>query len=171
MLKPRLTREQLMALLHYDPETGLITNKTTRCGRALKGAVAGGDTGKGYIAIRIDGRNYLAHQLAWLFTYGEWPTKWLDHRNRVRNDNRIANLREVTPLENRLNSNLMAGAKRGNKSGTAGVWAPGSKWAASIGIDYQNVYLGTFPTYEEAVAAKQAADRVRLLPKRSPLLN
>jgi hypothetical protein len=46
---------------------------------------------------------YYAHRLAWLWWFGEWPEGGLDHINRIRNDNRIDNLREATRSENQRN--------------------------------------------------------------------
>ena len=54
----------------------------------------------GYVSIRIQGKAYLAHRLAWLITYGKMPKKDIDHIDRNRQNNRIDNLREVTASEN-----------------------------------------------------------------------
>lgn len=153
MRKTRKSIEELRALLHYDPATGLFTNRTTRCGRAVAGAVSGSDNGKGYICIRIEGVNYRAHQLAWLFTNGEWPSEWLDHINRDRKDNRICNLRLATPALNAQNRTL----HMNNTSGMTGVQASGSKWAAYIGHSGTKHYLGTFNTLADAVDARKKA--------------
>lgn len=65
---------------------------------------------KGYIELRLyDEDNnrkplhLLAHQLAWYWVYKEC-VEILDHINRIRDDNRICNLRSVTSLENANNT-------------------------------------------------------------------
>lgn len=57
-----------------------------------------GSDENGYLASRLKGRPVKVHHLVWLLTYSHWPRHplVLDHINMVRNDNRIANLREVT---------------------------------------------------------------------------
>lgn len=92
-----LTQSYLKSILTYDPITGLLTwNKS--------GKVAGGvKCQSGYWFVRINNKDYRAHRLAWLYTYGRWPTI-VDHRNRVKTANWLSNLREVTNTENVYNS-------------------------------------------------------------------
>lgn len=99
-----LTQDLLKSLLTYDPDTGvfrragkIITTKNTT----------------GYIQISVKGRKYCAHKLAWLYVYGEYVPGDLDHINRIRDDNRIANLRKVTRSENCQN----CGVRSDNTSG------------------------------------------------------
>lgn len=47
----------------------------------------------GYLIIKVKGKQYKAHRIAWLLNYKEFPTQELDHINRKRTDNRIENLR------------------------------------------------------------------------------
>ena len=107
---------------------------------------------RGYVVINInDGNIFLAHRLAWLYVYGQMPSKHLDHINGIRHDNRIANLRECSSTENSWNSGL----KKANKSGFKGVsWHRGAgKWQAHINIGGKGAYLGIFETAELASAA------------------
>ena len=70
-------------------------------GRARKAATradAGGDSSNGYWYIRIDGKGYLGHRLAWLYMHGHFPDGALDHKNH--NRSRIADLREATRSQN-----------------------------------------------------------------------
>lgn len=45
----------------------------------------------------------LAHRAAWAFANNEWPSGIIDHKNRIKFDNRPDNLRLVTPSENNFN--------------------------------------------------------------------
>jgi hypothetical protein len=99
-----LTQARLKQLLDYDPETGVFTWRVNRGGAAKAGTRAGCPTPFYYRVIRIGGRSRREHSLAWLYVHGHWPADELDHINRVRDDNRIANLREVTHAENMQNT-------------------------------------------------------------------
>ena len=65
--------------------------------------MAGTIQNTGYIAIKIDGKLYLAHRLAYLYHAGYFPELELDHINNIKTDNRLVNLREVTHWENQQN--------------------------------------------------------------------
>jgi hypothetical protein len=59
----------------------------------------------GYIFIRM-GKLYRAHRLIWIYHYGDIPESLqIDHINRIRNDNRIENLRIVSQSLNIMNQN------------------------------------------------------------------
>jgi hypothetical protein len=67
-----LTQERLKEVLNYDPETGIFTRAVKRH-KYPAGEKAGTVEFNGYIVIRISGKTYKAHRLAWLYVYGEWP--------------------------------------------------------------------------------------------------
>ena len=100
-----LTQHTLKEHLSYNPETGVFTNNKNKPGRGGGvGSVAGNTTNKkNYVIIKLLGRKYYAHRLAWLFYYGEWPQNEIDHINNNKLDNRIINLRDVTHWENQQN--------------------------------------------------------------------
>lgn len=92
----RLTLSRLKKLLDYDPSSGIFHWKFIVFRSKMKvGDVAGGLDEKGYVRIRIDGIKYRAHRLAWFYVKGVWPSDTIDHKDRVRNNNRILNLREA----------------------------------------------------------------------------
>lgn len=152
-----LSLERLYEVLSYDADTGRFA---WRVKHAHSHLIAGTNDYYGYRVIRIDGVLYKAHRLAWLYTYGEWPTKGLDHKNQVKDDNRIANLREATQSENMHNVPLRAG----NKSGVSGVvWrSDRNKWNARIKVGYKTFNLGLYTDMADAIEARKAAEN-RLL--------
>lgn len=152
-----VTQSELQELLHYDPNTGVFTNIKARAGVRF-GATAGClNKGTGYWGICVNNKIYPAHRLAWLYMHGQFPSDEIDHINRVRNDNRICNLRLATRLENMQNQTV----RSTNTSGCIGVfWNKAKqKWVAQIGINYKLIHIGYFSDLDEATAARKAAER------------
>lgn len=149
-----LLAERVRELLDYDSERGVFLWRVDRTGKAKIGAVAGALQSHGAIHIGIDGKVYLAHRLAWLWTYGEWPSS-LDHINGDRSDNRLANLRLATASQN--SGNRVVG--RRNRSGYRGVsWHKGKqKWIAQISRAGRTKFVGMYETVEDAAAAVEVA--------------
>lgn len=147
-----ITAERLRELLEYSPETGLFVWKKFTNGRVLVGSKAGCIVKKRYATICIDEKTYLAHRLAWLYVHGEWPKGWIDHINRDKRDNRIENLRDVTPSQSAWNR---AGDK--GRSLPKGVYKKKYGFESWIMRSGKNHYLGHFRTEAEAVAVRVAA--------------
>lgn len=151
----KITAERLRVLVRYDPETGIFTRIATS--RADHLGLRAGRLKNGYSAFSVDGKTFFAHRLAWLYVYGEWPKHQIDHINRDRTDNRIANLRDVTPADNAAN----APASRASKTGLRGVyWRSGTRrrpYRAQICRNGKTRSLGHFATPEAAYAAYLAA--------------
>lgn len=103
-----LTAEGVREILDYDPANGVFRWISGR----LSGSLAGTDQNQGYRHIAIAGRKHLAHRLAWLYIYDEWPAGNLDHINGIRNDNRISNLRIASPSQNAANAKSKAPRSR-----------------------------------------------------------
>jgi len=154
-----ISRQRLTELLNYDPETGVFTHKTTRGSRAYPGSVAGRINSWGYRQIGVDGRYHMAHRLAWLYMYDEWPDKQIDHINGDPDDNRLANLRLVTQKQNMENQKLHAN----NSSGHRGVaWNKSNgKWVAYVNHFGKRLYLGTFSEISDAASTvKRVRDQL-----------
>ena len=117
-MRAELTRDRLCELLDINTETGIFTWKHTMGGKAKKGQQAGVLNAHGYIMIRVDQVDYLAHRLMWLYVYGAFPILNIDHIDRNRSNNRPINLRLATPKQNGENRSL----KSKNFSGYKGVY-------------------------------------------------
>lgn len=158
MANDDLTAEVVRELLNYNSETGVFTWKKKAARRVQVGDVAG-CINQRYRSLTVLGKRYLAHRVAWLYTHGKWPEGVIDHINRDAFDNRIANLRDVTQMENLQN----ASSKSNNKSGVEGVFwdKQRQRWRAEIRVNYKTIALGRFTSKADAAAARAEA-KVRL---------
>lgn len=143
--------------LDYNHETGVFTWKESR-GRVKAGSMAGTVStirGKKYIMIRVNGKQYGAHRLAFLWVDGKFPANEVDHVDGNGLNNSWRNLRSVTHQENGRNRRK----PKNNTSGYTGVhWHKTSqKWGAYIHIEGKNRYLGYFANIEDAISARAAA--------------
>jgi hypothetical protein len=154
-----LTQERLKSLLSYNPETGEFTWLVSR-GSRQAGEIAGclkrDRSEKVYIRIKIDGKNYLAHRLAWLYTHGEWPENDIDHIDQDSLNNRLSNLRDVTNAENGKNQKIA----KNNSSGVMGVCFRNDmqKWHARIEVNGKRIHLGLFDLKDDAIVARKNAE-------------
>lgn len=150
-----LSFEEVDALLAYDPGTGVLTWRVDRGRLAKAGSAAGAVNSHGYLNLKVHGKNYKAHRLAWLLHTGSWPSQHIDHIDGDRANNRIDNLRECSSAENHQN----LGKSPKNTSGVTGVSVhkQTGRWQAKITLDGKQIYLGLFETIEEAAAARAEA--------------
>lgn len=146
MTDKTLTAKALKLRLSYDPETGQFVRLSTLNARHRVGVAPGTAHSAGYRVIGLDGKNYKAHRLAWLYVYGEWPAGELDHINGIKTDNRISNLRIATRSENTSNRFR---ARADNRLGILGVSRVGNRYIAR----FRDRYLGIFRSPEEAQQA------------------
>lgn len=133
------TVENLRANYIYNPETGLFVRKARpwrTCGTVRK---------DGYVVINWNYKLHLAHRMAWLYVYGEWPTQEIDHIDRNPTNNAISNLRDVPRWFNKLNVDPQSN----NTSGYIGIDRFEGRWRARCCEEH----LGLFATLEEAVQA------------------
>lgn len=152
-MKP--TREQVAAVLDFDPATGTFRWKVAKKGIRV-GSIAGTEDPRGYIRIGIDGQRLWAHQLAWLMVYGVWPENDVDHINGIKGDNAIANLRDATRS---LNLHNRPAAARGTSGAKGITWhKKAGKWAAQIVVNYQRYHLGLFSDFDAACRARAEAE-------------
>ena len=96
-----LTKEYLKDCLSYDLITGTFTWKVrSDVPKSTNTRMAGKPAGTiakthGYKVIRISGKLYLAHRLAFLYVLGYIP-EFVDHIDRYRTNCSWINLRSVT---------------------------------------------------------------------------
>jgi len=143
--------DRVNEVLSYDPETGFFHWKVKIGDRSPVGKLAGGYAVNGHWRIRIDGHYYFAHRLAWLLMKGVWPAYEVDHKNRVRDDNRWSNLREANHSQNHANCDI----RSDNTSGYKGVQfdKQKNKFLAQAYKDGKRVHVGFFDDPAEAHAA------------------
>lgn len=169
--------ESLRELLDYNPDTGRLfwryrdvkwfSNSATRSAAAVCSTwntrFAGKEAFKAIHPLgcgrvgRVLALGCSGHLVAWALYYGEWPTMQIDHINGDPTDNRIKNLRLVTSSENARNKKRA----KNNKSGVVGVrwYVQMKKWHVQIGNGHsKNLHVGFFETFDEAVAARRAAE-------------
>jgi hypothetical protein len=138
-----LDQKRLKQLLHYDPDTGEFTWKVNSGNGTFFGNKAGSPVAAGYIYIQIQGKKYRAHRLAFLYMTGKWPKRQVDHINRVRDDNRWSNLRDVTQQLNNFNT-----------GGKGYGWHKATKkYVAYVRYNRKDIHLGLYDCQLDARAA------------------
>lgn len=142
-----LTQERVRELFEYREDGALVWKNNNRETCQYVGP-------NGYRMVGVDGGKHTAHKIVFLWHNGYVP-KVIDHKNRIRIDNRIENLRECSFSENNFNT-----AKRNNRSGKVGVFFRKDidKWQAYIHFDGKKKSQGCFSTFKDAVEARREAE-------------
>ena len=100
----------------------------------------------------IDCKRYATSHVIWLREMGVFPKHQLRHVDGNNSNDRLDNLREVTPSQSAMNK-----AAPRNRLGVRGVSSERNGYRALIKVNRKLHYLGHFQTVEEASAAYQAA--------------
>lgn len=148
-----LSQSLLKSYLKYDEDTGVFTWILSPSNRVKVGDKAGNMYSNGYIYIGLLGKQYRAHRLAWFYVKGVWPKDQLDHKNRIRHDNRICNLRESTHRKNGRNRSDNYNSQVG-----AGWDKYSNKYVSKIRVNTKLIHLGYFDNLEDAVKARKEAE-------------
>lgn len=169
---------ELRQLVRYEPETGKLFwrerdetmfHNVGRCRKAVATAWNRKNAGKeafcalgtdGYLYGGVNRRRVAAHRVAVAIVSGDYPDAYVDHINGIKTDNRIVNLRCVGAVENNRNRSI----SKCNTSGKAGVdylgTREGAGWRARISDHGSCIMLGWYRTRDEAVAAREAAEKI-----------
>ena len=158
-----LSAEYLRSILDYDPESGVFVwkhraDRNVQWNTRWPGQMAGRVAGDGYRQIQINGKLCMASRLAFLYVHGFHPPAEIDHKNRIRDDNRIANLRPAERWQNQVNK----GTPGTNTSGFQGIvrHKQSGKWQAQIRYNGRRHYLGLFTDLADACTTYCDAARV-----------
>jgi hypothetical protein len=156
MTAKRLTQERLMEVVTYTAETGEFVRRNS-VSNVSAGPVCPRPSKNGYLRMRIDGKLYYLHRLAWLYVHGAWPSSLADHKDGDKTNNRIDNIRDATHAQNLQN----VAAKGRGVSGLRGAYfdKASGKWQAKIMRNYRSISLGYYDTPELAHAAYLAGKR------------
>jgi hypothetical protein len=148
-----LSQKELKKYLYFDGRKFIW--KVRPNPTVNKGDVAGSYK-KGYINIQLKGKSYRAQRLVWLYYYGYFPEKYLDHINKNTMDNRLSNLREVDHVKNGQNRGLNSNST----SGVTGVYLcyKSMNWVAHIMVKGKTKYLGSYEKFIDAVKARYAEE-------------
>ena len=156
---PLITAERAREIFLYDPLTGLLTWKEAISNKSKVGETAGSlNITDGYLQVKAENKLYRVHRIAWLYMTGEWPA-YVDHHNGIRCDNRWANLRSVSCMENMQNRTKH---NANNRTGFLGVSLIKStnKYKSCIQVNGKTVHLGVFESAELAHEKYVEAKRI-----------
>jgi len=168
-----ITHVEVRVFIDYDPQTGAMYWKPRelqhfagdarsadiaqrKWNTRFAGKPALNSLSNGYLTGHLNYVQVYAHRIAWMHYYGADVDTgmYLDHANGCRTDNRIENLRLVTPLQSAFNL-----PPRGTYSTHKGVKfdARRGHWYARIRVDGVDRSLGRFPDEETAAEAYRKA--------------
>jgi hypothetical protein len=137
----------------YDCELGELIAKVSM-GARKKGRLLGARKPRGgYRVVTIEGYAYPIHRIAYAMFYGVDPYPLeVDHKDRVKYNNKIENLRAVTPKENMENIGWF------EKS--SGYWGI-TKYSENLWVVVvRKIYGGRFRTLEDAVSRRDELCRL-----------
>ena len=152
----KLSADYVRSILDYDKETGNLRWKPRQTRRGLwnikfAGKIAGTSETDGRRKIVLKGKPYQHSHVAWVIVTGEWPRHEVDHLDTNPANNKWSNLREATRVQQLHNRCVMGNSTTGlkgvhkNKHGTT--------YNARIRVKGRRLFVGNFPTAEDAHAA------------------
>ncbi|MBE8596836.1 HNH endonuclease [Xenorhabdus sp. BG5] len=147
--------KRLKELFVADGELGVLVVKEDFNSYKKGDVISAGIAKSRYKLIRINGRILSLHRIIWMLLNGPIIDGLvIDHINGNTRDNRICNLRACSQEENLRNRKTHSN----NQCGLKGVYFDGSRvrpsqWRAQIRHQGRKIYLGRFPTKEQAHSA------------------
>lgn len=115
-------------------------------------------TQKGYRSYYFKGKQYIVHRTIYEMHHGKIAKGMLiDHIDGNPRNNRIENLRMVTPSENQRNCKR----KSNNKSGVTGLFwlRQNGRWRVQLNVKGKIHYLGCFRSKTEAIKVRKDAEK------------
>ena len=149
-----ISQTRLKEILDYNPITGIFTWKEKIADKVNVGARAGSLRSDGYRLIRLFGKKYREHQLAFLYMLGYFPPQ-VDHIDHNQSNNSWINLEESSYEKNGKNHPKT----RRNVTGVVGVsQRPDGKYVARIYVNKKHIFLGSFDSLSDAAKAREEAN-------------
>jgi len=115
--------------------------------RVKAGSFAGRLRPDGYYHVTYRGKKYLLHRLVFFMHHGYWPDM-VDHIDRDKSNNRIENLRDVSPYESAKNRYTF-------KNDLEGI----NYLRGKFQLIYRKEYIGRFNTLHEAIDMRNTIER------------
>lgn len=138
-------------IFKYNPEEGILYPNYKRQGGYLSKTLSP----KYYAGVGRGLLGYYTHVIIWIYVTGTFPSRFIDHIDGNKNNNKWKNLRLATKSQNGMNVKL----RNSNTSGCKGIHrCNNGRWRARINANSIVYNLGYFATYEEAVAARREAE-------------
>jgi hypothetical protein len=150
--KEDLTVASILAKLECDPKSKIFTWKHSS--RRVKAGDAAGWVQEGYVRIKLYRAIYPAHHLVWFLYEGIRPKEELDHRNGIRSDNRLTNLRECSDLEQPQNQKKRCTNKSGHPNVSWHKYV--QKWYVQL-LKQGRLYWRYSDSFDDACADAKAA--------------
>jgi hypothetical protein len=140
------------AVFTYDHKRGVLVRISTGQPAGIKFSTQK-PANKAYGYVKHGSKEYAVHRVVWAVVYGAWPETSLDHIDHDKRNNRVENLRLAGTADNQRNLSRY----RTNTSGRTGVeQLVSGHFRVRIGYKNRRICLGTYDTFEEAVAVHEA---------------
>lgn len=137
--------------LDYNPETGFLIWKAKWNSKQnnVIGKRAGYLGTNGYRYITYKKKVFLEARLIWYICYGKFPDFEIDHINRIKDDNRLCNLREATRSQQIINSKRKR-IKNFDLENYPGVIKVGDKYRAHTKKNNKYIVIAVCDTPKQA---------------------
>ena len=142
-------------LIAYNIITGVFKWKVNKSNKKA-GSIAGRvKKDSGYRYITINKQECAAHRIAWLLVTKKDPYPYeIDHKDRNKGNNAFHNLRQATIQQNSSNRKIGSNNTSGHKSITFQSHQTTNPWVVCIHQQNRSHYVGSFPTLEMALEAR-----------------
>jgi hypothetical protein len=132
---------------YFDYKDGNLFWKKQPASHIKVGDVVGTINKRGYVQVKFLCKRFYAHRLIYFMFNGYFPQE-VDHIDGNKTNNKIENLREATPAQNRHNRKI----SKNNTSGIKGVsWNKKENvWIAQCQVNKKNYFLGRYHDKEMA---------------------